>query len=71
MKAIISAFHESASCTWCSKTAECVTVQFEGGFLHKSELCFKCLQQSVRVHHKQTGGEQPAGEGGSRKPATP
>lgn len=70
MKALISAYYESASCAWCNKTAECVTVQFEGGFLHKSELCFKCLQQSVRVHHKQAGGDdKPAGEGG-RKPAT-
>jgi hypothetical protein len=72
MKALISAYHESAACAWCNKTAECVTVQFDGGFLQKSELCFRCLQQSVRVHHKQTGGdEKPAGEGGGRKPASP
>jgi hypothetical protein len=71
MKALISAYYESAGCTWCNRTAECVTVQFDGGFLLKSELCFKCLQQAVRVHHKQTGGGQPADEGGGRKPAAP
>jgi hypothetical protein len=68
MKALISAYLDSASCTWCKRTAECVTVQFDGGFLHKTELCFRCLQQSVRVHHKQTGDDdKSAGESGGRK----
>ncbi len=70
MNVMISAYHENAACTWCNKTVEGVSVQFEGGFLHKSNLCFKCLQQSVRVHHKQIStGDRFAGENGGRKSA--
>jgi hypothetical protein len=53
MNAILSAYHESTKCMWCGKTAEAVTVQFDGGFLSAGELCWKCLQQATRVHHKQ------------------
>ena len=53
MKALISELHESAKCAWCEKTSEAVTVQFDGGFLSAGELCWKCLQQATRVHHKQ------------------
>jgi hypothetical protein len=53
MKALILAFHESTQCTWCEKTAEGVTVHFDGGFLNKGALCWKCLQQATRVHHRQ------------------
>jgi hypothetical protein len=64
---MISAYHETVSCTWCNKSAEGVSVNFEGGFLHKSDLCFKCLQQSVRVHHKQIAeNDEHLGNGGRR-----
>jgi hypothetical protein len=53
MKALITDYHESTNCTWCEKTNEAITVQFEGGFLQKGPLCWKCLQQATRVHHKQ------------------
>lgn len=53
MKALITGYHESTNCTWCEKTTEGVTVEFDGGFLHKAALCFRCLQQAIRVHHKQ------------------
>jgi hypothetical protein len=70
MNVVVSAYHESTTCAWCNKTAEGVSVQFEGGFLHKSDLCFKCLQQSVRVHHKQiAAGDRFSPENGSRKSA--
>ena len=59
MKALITEYHESAKCSWCEKTAEAVTVQFDSGFLTKGELCWKCLQQATRVHHKQQGASQP------------
>lgn len=55
MKALVTAYHESALCVWCEKTTEAITVQFDGGFLQRSELCFRCFQQSTRVHHKQAG----------------
>ncbi len=58
MKALITAFHESTKCMWCEKTSESVTVQFDGGFLSAGELCWKCLQQATRVHHKQQTGDQ-------------
>lgn len=57
MKALLSEFHESAKCMWCEKTAESVTIQFDGGFLTKGELCWKCLQQATRVHHHQAGSK--------------
>ena len=57
MKALITSYHDSATCAWCAKSTEAVTVEFGGGFLQKSDLCFRCLQQSVRVHHRQS---QPA-----------
>ncbi len=53
MKVMISAFHESESCTWCQKQTEAVTVEFYGGFLQKCPLCWRCLQQAIRVHHRQ------------------
>lgn len=53
MKALVTAYVESARCLWCEKTTEAITVQFDGGFLQKSELCFRCFQQATRVHHKQ------------------
>lgn len=56
MHAVISSYHESAPCTWCSRGAEGVTIEFGGGFLQKGALCFKCLHQAIRVHHKQAVG---------------
>ena len=57
MHAVISGYHESKPCTWCNRQAEGVTVEFDGGFLQKGPLCWKCLQQATRVHHKQVNGE--------------
>ena len=54
MHVIISDVHASESCTWCSRDAEGVTVEFDGDFLKKGPLCWKCLQQAVRVHHRQS-----------------
>ena len=63
MKALISALTEKATCTWCAKETEAVTVEFDGGFLSKGWLCWKWLQQATRVHHKQhlttQGGTKP------------
>ncbi len=53
MRAMITAYNESTKCTWCERENEGVTVEFDGGFLSKGPLCFKCLQQAVKVHHKQ------------------
>lgn len=58
MQATISEYHESIKCIWCEKTTEAITVEFEGGFLHKGPLCWKCLQQATRVHNKQNGGDK-------------
>ena len=53
MKAVISDFTDSETCTWCEKATEAVIVQFDGGFLQEAPLCWKCLQKAVRVRHKQ------------------
>ena len=59
MKALITAYCEAAKCTWCERDNEGVTVEFDGGFLIKGQLCFKCLQQAVKVHHKQVKKAKP------------
>lgn len=64
MRAMISAFHVSTTCTWCEKEAEGVTVEFDGGFLQKGALCWKCLQQATRVHAKQTDTKKVAAAAG-------
>lgn len=53
MKVLISDYHDSAKCMWCKKETEAVTIEFDGGFLTKGCLCWKCLQQATRVHDKQ------------------
>ncbi len=60
MQVVISAFHQSQSCTWCEKQTEAVTVEFYGGFLQNCALCWKCLQQAIRVHHRQEFGGESA-----------
>ncbi len=59
MRIVISEYHESCSCTWCNRTAEGVMAEFDGGFLQKGLLCWRCLQQATRVHHLQSHGENP------------
>ena len=54
MKVQITGYHKSITCTWCDRSTEAVTVEFEDGFLRRAELCFRCLQHSIRVHHKQS-----------------
>jgi hypothetical protein len=53
MRATITEFHTSTTCTWCGRDTEGVTVEFDEGFLQKGSLCWRCLQQATRVHHKQ------------------
>lgn len=53
MKVFINDLADSAECMWCEKTTEVVSVQFDGSFLSKGHLCWKCLQQATRVHHRQ------------------
>ena len=60
MQVMISDLYESQACAWCEKQTEAVTVEFYGGFLQKCSLCWKCLQQAVRVHHRQTAGATAA-----------
>jgi hypothetical protein len=57
MQIVISAYHDSATCTWCNRTVEGVTAEFDGGFLQKGPLCWRCLQQATRVHHAQSHDE--------------
>ena len=58
MKALITAYNEATKCAWCEKENDGVTVEFDGNFLKKGPLCFKCLQQAVKVHHKQANASK-------------
>jgi hypothetical protein len=53
MNVNLTAWTESASCGWCEKTKPCVTTSFEDGFLKNVELCFSCLQQTLKVRSRQ------------------
>ena len=53
MNIVLSEWHESTNCAWCERSKECVTADFGDGFITKSDLCWKCLQQALRVHAKQ------------------
>lgn len=53
MNVVLSDWQESAACAWCEKTRECVRVDFSGGFIKHSLLCWKCLQQAVKVDVRQ------------------
>lgn len=55
MHAVISNYHESDTCTWCSRDTEGVTVEFDGGFLHKGPLC--CRRRASTIGRTTT---QPA-----------
>jgi hypothetical protein len=59
MNVSISAWHDSGTCTWCQKEAEGVTASFDSGFLCNAQLCWKCLQQAVRVHASQETAGKP------------
>lgn len=67
MRILISAYHDDATCTWCNRSAEGVTAEFDGGFLQKGPLCWRCLQQATRVHHTQSHDEKQSGT----KPRSP
>lgn len=53
MHATITAWQESAPCTWCEKDKECVIVDFGDGFIRQTNLCWPCLQKAVRVRSRQ------------------
>ena len=59
MRAVITDFEESASCLWCSRTAEGVHIAFEEFCIGEGHLCWKCLQQAIRVYHKQHAAAEP------------
>lgn len=56
MEAKLTSWHESATCAWCERERECVTVDFGDGFISHSELCWACLQKAVKVRSKQDQG---------------
>ncbi len=49
----LTAWHETETCTWCETMKECVTAVFGDGFIREAPLCWRCLQQAVRVRHRQ------------------
>ena len=53
MNVTLTAWQDSASCGWCEKTKPCVTTSFDDGFLKNVDLCFGCLQQTLKVRSRQ------------------
>lgn len=61
MKVLLTTWQESATCSWCDRTKECVTAEFGDGFLSKGPMCWPCLQKSVRARNRQEqNGKQVA-----------
>lgn len=54
MSVSLSEWHQKQSCVWCTKEKECVTVDFEDGFLQQTTVCWGCLQTMVRVRSQQS-----------------
>jgi hypothetical protein len=53
MTVTLTTYHEKATCTWCEREKECVTVNFDDAFLQNTPLCWKCLQKAVKVRNRQ------------------
>lgn len=53
MNVNLSAYRDSATCTWCERDKCCVTVSFSDGFLKSADLCWRCLQKAFRVRSRQ------------------
>lgn len=53
MNVTLTAWQDSTSCGWCEKTRPCVTTSFDDGFLKNVDLCFGCLQQTLKVRSRQ------------------
>ena len=58
MNVTLTAWTESTSCGWCEKTKPCVTTTFDDGFLKNVELCFACLQQTLKVRSRQSASNE-------------
>ncbi len=53
MNVQITDWNEAATCCWCGKEKECVTIDFDESFFRTSNLCWGCLQNAVRVRSRQ------------------
>ena len=53
MEIHITAWHETATCTWCEKQKEAITANFADGFLRDATLCWRCLEKAVKVRSRQ------------------
>ncbi len=61
----ISEHHTSETCTWCEKSKECVTADFNDAFIGKAAMCWNCLQKAVKVSSRKETDET---SGHNRKP---
>ena len=59
MNIIISEHHTSETCTWCEKSKECVTADFNDAFIGKAAMCWSCLQKAVKVSSRKETDETP------------
>ena len=64
------AVNENETCTWCERTKECVTADFNDGFIKSAPLCWKCLQKAVKVRNRQETKTR-SGPGRDSSTATP
>lgn len=57
MNVTLTEWQESATCCWCEKSRECVTVTFSDGFLKDVPMCWRCLQTAFKVRSLQHAEE--------------
>lgn len=53
MNVVITNPQASATCVWCDRKREAVQATFSDGFLTDVPICFKCLQQAIKVRSGQ------------------
>ncbi len=52
MNVTLGALHESATCTWCARSKECIIATFDNGFIQSEPLCWSCLKNAVKVQSR-------------------
>ncbi|QDT45171.1 hypothetical protein Pan241w_52900 [Gimesia alba] len=62
MNVTITQYHSTETCTWCEKNKECVTTDFDDGFIGKAPLCWSCLQKAIKVRSRQAGSKSAESE---------
>jgi len=71
MHVTLTTWQKRSACTWCERDKECVTVEFQDGFLSGVPLCWRCLQKAVRVRNRMAAAREEDSPSASIQRNTP